>query len=86
MTTNTHGGPRPKQRDDDARGHHHSPKPGSGRKPQSFTIKANAEFAVWQRNPEGRPVGLGELWTVKEITRTGIVLVSESGYVYDIRR
>lgn len=69
--TNTHGGARPKVREDDGRGKHHSPKPGSGRKPQSMTMKLGDKFYVGIVN--------GGAWTVEEITRTKITFVDDNG-------
>lgn len=79
MTTNTHGGPRPKVREDDARGKHHSPKPGSGRPPQSFTVKLGDVFSKQEQTAEGNGVIPSEVWTCKEITRTHLVFVNNSG-------
>lgn len=81
MTTNTHGagarqhgGARPKQREDDARGKHHSPKPGSGRKPKSFTLKLDDGFYVGRKTKDGKGVSPAEVWIVTEISRTHVIL------------
>lgn len=79
MTNNTHGGARPKVRDDDQRGKHHAPKPGSGRKPKSFTLKLDDSYYVGTRDKDGNGVGPGEVWTVAEITRTHVVMASNTG-------
>lgn len=78
MTTGTHGGARPKVRDDDARGKHHSPKPGSGRTPQTFRLRVGDKFYRGSSAADGTPC-LGELWTVKFITRTKLTFHSDSG-------
>lgn len=85
MTT-THGGPRPKTRDDDQRGRRHSPKPGSGRKPQSFTLKLGDVFFVCLSNPDGKGVLPSEIWTVSEITRSHVKLASDTGYSHTLIR
>lgn len=76
MTTTTHGGPRPKTREDDARG---GARVGAGPKPKSFTLKLGDAFYTTTRSAEGRAVGMGELWTVAEITRTHVIMQSDTG-------
>lgn len=84
--TATHGGARPKTRDDDARGKHHSPKPGSGRKPKSFTLKLGDVFFKSQRDANGNGIIPSEIWTVTEITRSHVVMSSSNGDTYKLLR
>lgn len=86
MTTNAHGGARPKTRDDDARGKHHSPKPGSGRKPQSFTLKVGDALFVWAKDANGKQSGSSMVWTVTAIDRQHIDLVADNGLVWRMIR
>lgn len=69
--TNQHGGARPKVRNDDARGKHHSSKPGSGRQPTTMRMKIGDKFYVGIVN--------GGVWTVETITRTSIEFADEYG-------
>lgn len=71
----THGGARPKVRDDDGRANNSGP----GRKPQSFTLKLGDSYYVGTRDKDGNGVGMGEVWTVTEITRTHVVMTSNTG-------
>lgn len=86
MTNSNHGGPRPKTSDSDQRGRHHSPKPGSGRTPKSFTLKLGDVFFCGMSNPEGKGVLPGEIWTVVEITRSHVKLKSDTGYSHTLIR
>lgn len=79
MTTNTHGGPRPKTSDDDRRGKHHSPKPGSGRKPNRFAVKVGDDFFVTTVTAEGLSVFPSAVWQVAEITRSHVIFVADNG-------
>lgn len=76
---NNHGGARRKVRDDDRRGKHHSPKPGSGRQPTTFTVKLGDKFFVGRNDQDGNGVLPSELWRVAEITRTHVLFASDNG-------
>lgn len=87
MTTSTHGGPRFKTRDDDARGKHHSPKPGSGRKPKSFTLKLGQKLFVGAHDKDGVGIADEYAWTVTDIDRTHVTIRSDvSGNTYRLVR
>lgn len=86
MTKNNHGGPRPKISDTDKRGRHHSPKPGSGRKPTTFTLKLDDKFYKSQQDDNGNGILPGELWTVTKIERTHVIFTSDNGDTYRLRR
>lgn len=79
MITKNHGGPRPKQREDDARGKHHSPKPGSGRKPERFAVKVGDGFSVHTVTAEGLSVFPSAVWQVAEITRSYVIFTADNG-------
>ena len=84
--TNQHGGARPKVRNDDRRGKHHSPKPGSGRTPKSFTLKVNDVFLKSERDADGNGVLPSEIWTVTEITRMHVIFSNQDGDTYRLLR
>lgn len=86
MNQNTHGGARPKVRDDDQRGKHHAPKPGSGRKPESFRLKLGDKLFVATKDADGNPVDNAQLWTVAEIDRNWLTINSDNGDTIRIRR
>lgn len=80
---NTHGGPRPKTRDDDARG---GARQGTGPKPKSFALKLGDVFFKSQKDAQGYGVIPSEVWTVTEITRTHVTLSSNTGDTYKLLR
>ena len=86
MTTNQHGGARPKVREDDRRGKHHSPKPGSGRPPKSFTLKVGDVFFKSEKDANGNGILPSEIWTVTEITRSHVTFTNQAGDTYRLLR
>ncbi len=72
MPTKQHGGARPATKPDDGRltNKHGSP----GRMPKKFTLKVGDFLWFDKTDSEGNTVIPEELWTVSEITRTGISL------------
>ncbi len=81
--TKQHGGSRPKQRADDQRG---GAGRGQGRKLKSFTVKLDDPFYVTIQDAEGRPIGLGELWRVADISRQMLTITSDTGDTIRLRR
>lgn len=80
--TNTHGGARPKVRDDDGRIHNSGP----GRKPQSFTLKLGDKLFVATKDSFGSPIDDAQLWTVAAIDRSWLTISSDNGDTIRIRR
>ena len=75
----THGGARPKVRDDDARTRNGGGGRGQGRKPQSFTLKLDDKLYVARADADGNGILPSELWTITEVTRTYLRVQSSTG-------
>ena len=86
MSDNTHGGARPKQREDDGRISNGGAGRGQGRKPKSFTLKINDKLLVITKDAEERTVGDSQLWTIAEIDRSWLTIRSDNGDTIRIRR
>lgn len=83
MTNTTHGGARPKVREDDGRRNNSGP----GRKPKSLTMKVGDNFFVGAKDKEGVAIADEYAWTVVEIERNSITIRSEvSGNTYRLLR
>lgn len=86
MTSNQHGGSRPKQREDDGRSNNR-PTIHPGRKPKSFTLKLGDKFFVGAHDKDGIGIADEYAWTVTDIDRTTVTITSEvSGNTYRLRR
>lgn len=85
MNQSTHGGARPKVREDDGR-KNNQPVVHPGRKPKSFTLKLGDTFWKSRKDTEGNGALPSETWTVVEITRTHVVFSSNTGDTYRLVR
>lgn len=84
--TSTHGGPRPKRRDDDGR-INNRPSVHPGRKPKSFTLKLGDKFFVGAHDANGVGIADEYAWTVVEMDRTTVTIRSDaSGNTYRLVR
>jgi len=88
MTQSTHGGARPKVRDDDGRSHNPGGAGrGQGRKPKIFTLKLGQKLFVGTHDRDGNPIDNEYAWTVTDIDRTTVTITSDSsGLTYRLHR
>jgi hypothetical protein len=83
--TNTHGGARPKVREDDGR-IHNRPTVNPGRRPNSMTLKVGQKLFVVTTDQNGNHIDQSQLWTIAEMDRSWLTIHSDNGDTIRIRR
>lgn len=86
MTTSTHGGPRPAQREDDGRRNNggHS---GTGPKPKKVPVQLGDVHFTHVRTQEGKQAGPTMMLEVTKVGRDCIELTDQrTGYIYHLVR
>jgi hypothetical protein len=88
-TKKTHGGARPKAREDDGRTHNGGARDGAGRPQQRFMLRLGQKVVAYNRDRDGKIVeadNMGNQWTVEEINGNEIILRKPDGGTILVRR